>query len=208
MRLLIDLYHDHNLRDDGGLDRRVFRQKFDRAHVVEHGVHQIWEFQTGGQWTDSRGAAACHIGPTGDAKDFFDRIDILLGEGLLQVIPHLCEGEELDSEIIHSYGTDWSQKGISELENTVGDAANEAARAMAHQLGFVTCSVGSVRFLAPVPRNFPQVQMVGIARLRYRPHTKRTAAWWEKSQVVLRQHLQHYQQLKENAEKAGAAREA
>jgi hypothetical protein len=33
--------------------------------------------------------------------------------------------------------------------------------------------------LVPVLRHFANVQMIGVARLRYRPHTKLTAAWWK-----------------------------
>jgi len=36
------------------------------------------------------------------------------------------------------------------------------------------------KWLVPVQAHMERVQLVGIARLRYRPKTKATAAWWAK----------------------------
>ena len=50
-------------------------------------------------------------------------------------------------------------------------------------------------WLAPVPRHITNVQMVGIARLRYRPKTRKTAAWWADLQAKGEGFLRRYEAL-------------
>jgi hypothetical protein len=53
--------------------------------------------------------------------------------------------------------------------------------------------MGSVQ--VPVPRHVANVQMVGIARLRYRPRNRRTAAWWAGLQAKAERFLREYEAL-------------
>jgi hypothetical protein len=41
LRLLIDLYHAQNLRDDGGISRKIIRQRYERARVGQQGVYDV-----------------------------------------------------------------------------------------------------------------------------------------------------------------------
>ena len=50
-------------------------------------------------------------------------------------------------------------------------------------------------YLAPVARDYPEVQMVGIARLRYRPHTGRTGEWRARLDEKLPGLIAKYQEL-------------
>lgn len=50
-------------------------------------------------------------------------------------------------------------------------------------------------YLARVARDYPDVQMVGIARLRYRPHTGRTGEWQATLYEKLPGFIAKYQEL-------------
>jgi hypothetical protein len=52
-----------------------------------------------------------------------------------------------------------------------------------------------IHLLAPVPRHIANVQMIGIARLRYRPRTKLTSAWWADLNCNAEKHLAHYAEI-------------
>ena len=39
------------------------------------------------------------------------------------------------------------------------------------------------------------VQLISVARLRYRPHTKLTAAWWAETNTVCDAHIAEYEAL-------------
>jgi hypothetical protein len=127
---------------------------------------------------------------------FWERLKQLEEQGLIDFIPHLCEGDTADAELIHPFGIDWSEKGLENRENAVGQAAYRAGMVMRKQ--------GDNRkwteYLAPVPRGYPDVQMVGVARLRYRPHTKRTSQWWAVLQARLPEYIKTYEALREKTE--------
>jgi len=117
-------------------------------------------------------------------------------QGLIEFIPHLCECTGADAEPIHPYGVDWSPSGLKNLENAVGHAAHEAGRAMRKN----SEPMKDRGYLAPVRRDYPDVQMVGIARLRYRPHTKRTSEWWAVLHKELPKFIETYNALRDKAE--------
>jgi len=201
LRLLVDLYHEQNLRDDGGIDRKVLRQAYDRLQVGEQGIYLVWAFRFGGEFMNWTETTLCHkiVGPNG-ASEFFNRLEILKEEGLLTFIPHLCESSDVQSEIIHPYGTDWTEKGLGDLENTLGRAAYQAGCAMADPRKREDAENTRFFLIAPGSSAYPNLQLVGIARLHYRPHTKRTTSWWKELQTKIPAHIEQYKQLEANAE--------
>jgi hypothetical protein len=205
LRLLIDLYHDQNLRDDGGIHRNVVRLEFDRVKVGEQGIYFVWAFKSKNcsiTWTKT---STCHR-TEGDqpASIFFNRLDVLRQEGLLTFIPHLCESSDVESEIIHPYGADWTEHGLNDLENALGLAAYRAGCAMADPNKRKDAENSGFFLTAPGSSAYPDVQLIGIARLRYRPHTKRTASWWGELQSSIPQHIERYKLLEAKAEEARA----
>jgi len=60
-------------------------------------------------------------------------------------------------------------------------------------------------WLVPVPAHLLNVAMVGIARLRYRPHTRLTAAWCRNLQETGVAYLQRYTDLAESRATARSA---
>ena len=50
LRLLVDLYHDHYLREDGGVSRQIIWEKFERFEVGRQAQFTVWGFSREGQW--------------------------------------------------------------------------------------------------------------------------------------------------------------
>jgi hypothetical protein len=105
-------------------------------------------------------------------------------------VPTLVEGEGSDAEIIHPYG----MRNAESLEDRLGRAAHDAALSMLTDRQHEWAAEQELR-LAPVPRHITNVQMIGIARLRYRPKTRKTAAWWADLQAKGEGFLQKYEAL-------------
>jgi hypothetical protein len=196
LRLLIDLYHAQHLRDDGGISRSVLSQEFKRSRVGERGIYIVWSFAPSQRWVFSSSITLPHWKKeTENRLVFWDRLQQLTDLGLVELIPHLCESEKPDGEIIHPYGIDWRTGELEGLENRAGLAAHRAGLEMRDKRQPLTFG----EYLAPVPRDYSEVAMVGIGRLRYRPHTKLTSQWWAKLQTRLPGIISHYEALQMNA---------
>jgi hypothetical protein len=200
LRLFIDLYHAQNLRDDGGISRTITWHQYERVKVGQQGPYDVWGFQSASLYVNWVGPAVCHRrdeltnterkAGKNRAVDFFRQMEQLADLGLIEWVPHLFESDEPDAEIIHALGS----AGSDSLEDRIGFAAEEAGLAMLNdqQHQYVE-SVGPR--LVPVLRHISDVQMIGIARLRYRPHTKLTAAWWKDLYTTGEKYLAQYEAL-------------
>ena len=65
-------------------------------------------------------------------------------------------------------------------------------RRAGHAAGVVD---NDIRQLVTVPRHIVNIQVIGIARLRYRPHTKMTSAWWADLNANAEKHLVRYAEI-------------
>ena len=54
-------------------------------------------------------------------------------------------------------------------------------------------------WVVPIKRHMANVQLISVARLRYRPHTKLTAAWWAETNTVCEAHIAEYEALESRA---------
>jgi hypothetical protein len=192
MRLLVELYHTQSLRDDGGISPWVMHKKYKKVSALEYGPWAIWAFSKIGStiypsaWpfpTYANGWVSGH-----GEHPVFKSISILTSEGLLGFVPHLWDNETEQAEIIHPYGANGEGEA---LEIAIGDAAHQAASAM---LGD-RCDEYIGDHLAPVKRSIKNVCMIGVARLRYRPQTKRTAAWFAELNESGAEFLRQYNKL-------------
>lgn len=187
VRLLVDCYSEHHLVEDGGISRTFVHQKHERVRVGQQGVYVVWGFHPGRTRVIWKGFTAPHYrNPTPDelkadpsAKagvDFFRRFGTLEHVGLVAWVPHLVESDAPDAQPIHPAG-----QGPTTPESTLDDAIGHAA----HQAGLAMLTPGQQEWaesnnlqLVPVPAHRADVQLGGVARLRHRPHTRGTAAWW------------------------------
>jgi hypothetical protein len=177
LRLLVDLYDGENLAEDGGVSRRFIYEKYDRFEVGNWGEYVVWGFRRGTRYVTWHGFTLCHQRsdkPQGERGcDFFPRLETLTSLGLVEWVGMLTEGEEADAQPLHPL-TAPDPEGI---EAQIGTAAREAAELMVTPSQLAWARTQSLQ-LVPVPRHFKNVQLFGMARLRYRPQTQLTAAWW------------------------------
>jgi hypothetical protein len=199
LRLLIDLYHAHNLREDGGVVRRLMRKEYERVKVGEGAQYTVWGFSISREYvTWEAGLTSPHRREKlteGEQKagenpgiDFFRRTKQLNDLGLIEWVPHLIESAEESGEIIHPLNMGHSES----IEDRLGRAAYAAGYVLVTEGQYDWAVENGIDQLVPVPRHIANVQMVGIARLRYRPHTRMTAAWWAELNVNAEKHLAQY----------------
>jgi hypothetical protein len=60
----------------------------------------------------------------------------------------------------------------------------------------------------PVSRAMPNIEMIGVARLLYRPHTSRTASWYAQLQQSGSKWVEKYQELAARAQTSKNAKRA
>jgi hypothetical protein len=183
LRMLVDFYHAQNLREDGGVGRQFTYQEYERFEVGRQAQFTIWGFRYKYGAVTWKGPTACHrrenltaeekAAGKNEGIDFFRRQEQLTDLGLIEWVPHLFESGDPSAEIIHPVGISDSRS----LDDRLGDAAHMAGLAMLTDRQREWSDEKGLR-LVPVPRHIANVQMIGVARLRYRPHTRITAAWW------------------------------
>jgi hypothetical protein len=179
LRLLIDLYYAHHLESDSGVLTKYLREDYERLRVGEQGPYTLWGFR-------SAGKGGCWDGPLADhkARRFEEGEDhpawssvLLLEEmGLMSFMPHLYPNADPRQEPLHSLGE--LLAGAEPEEEELRVAANAAAVAML-QLGQIDSAylAGGYDLLLPALSWMKDVQVRGVVRLRYRPHTSATAKW-------------------------------
>ena len=121
----------------------------------------------------------------------FGRTAQLSDISLIEWVPHLVESAEESGEIIHPL----CMGGSESIEDRLGRAAHEAGRALVTEGQYEWAIENGIHQLVPVPRHISNVQMIGIARLRYRPHTRMTAAWWADLNANAEKHLARYAEI-------------
>lgn len=183
LRLFVELYSGQNLIEDLGVSRQILFQQYKRTLVAEFAEWNIWGFDldgtrggyhpvakshyTQGKWNITKGDFEV------DPKAFFARVKQLEDLGLLQWVPVVFESDSFDAEPMFELGDPTS---------VVPSAADEAADALlAKRFGSETAVAKEVEpfdFYLPVLRHVSKVQVIGVGRLRYRPHTSMTSTWW------------------------------
>jgi hypothetical protein len=208
LRLAVDLYRAQNLREDGGVSRQIVWQQFDRFEVGRRGQHTVWGFRPGlftvhwGELTNPHRrneqdlSKEEKLAGKNPGVDFFDRSDALRQIGFIEWVPHLMESAGDDAEIIHPLG----QRGpdSTELEDILTTVAHEAACALLTERQRQWASSEGL-ILVPVENHKKKVQVIGIARLRYRPKTRLTSAWWADFQSKGYEYALRYVEIAENA---------
>lgn len=207
LRLALDLYGSQNLREDGGISRHIVITSYNRTQVGQCGEYVIWGFERDLQvvsWTDitiphrrEKLSATEKKQGKNAGVDFFRRVAELVGCGAIEWIPYLVESGKDDSEVIHPCGHGNSES----IEDRLGRAAEEAANGMVTE-GRREYARNNGLTLTPVKAHIANVQMVGVARLRYRPRTAMTGAWWANLNVKADKYLAEYARLCERVKAA------
>ena len=209
LRLLVDLYHAHNLREDGGISRTHIRQKYERLRVGQRAQFAVWGFRYRSGYVMWPALLRCHrrVELTPEEQqaganagvDYFRREQQLTRLGLLEWVPMLVESDGPEAEVIHPVG----MGGGDSLEDQIGTAAHHAALSMLTEAQQGWAEREGLR-LVPVPQHVANVQVAGTARLLYRPRTRMTAAWWADLQGRGRGYLENYLRLSGPADREAA----
>lgn len=182
LRLLVDLYGAQKLDEDGGVHFRCVRQEYERHEVGERGPFVVWGFAPGtvGVSPDASFVVPHLTGEKGEeGRDkgldgFLTCWRRLRDLGLVEMVAHLVYADTAEGEIFHPMALEGT--GL-EVEREVRRAAEAAVWRMATPEQLDWAEGRGVAALAPVARHIEGVQMLGIARLRYRPRTNRTRAF-------------------------------
>jgi hypothetical protein len=208
LRLFVNLYSAHNLRDDGGISPRLIRTNFDRQMIGQQGAYIVWGFKTSekgwGTLWEKGPFAGFEPAKPGEKAPVWVSVELLQSMGLLSFVPHIFENDTKTAEPIHSYGI----AGVGEaLEQEIGNAANLAARAMALPSKLTEAAEGGFEYFCPVLKTIPAVQMIGVGRLTYRPNTRRTKAWFAELHNTAPEWIQTYADLLSRADIASGRRQ-
>jgi hypothetical protein len=177
LRLFGELYAEQNLREDGGISRGVTERRFEREKIGQRGAHVVWYFTAGNDWVTWCDATRPHRIETkkkgeNNASDFFRRSHLLESAGLIEWVPYLFEGP--NGEPIHPLA--WNGMPMEQDLYRACVAAGEALLTEQQREWLHLNRNGG--WLVAAAAHIAEVTMFGIARLRYRPHTRMTAAWW------------------------------
>jgi hypothetical protein len=182
LQLLVSLYHAQALASDGGIHWRRIRQDFRREIVWEWGAYVIYGFEPAKMfaWQDAPFVNQHMTGKTDPTSGhdagwpvFWAAWKQLVRFGLVAFVNHLVEADNDTADIIHPYAVDNGE----EAERSVAEAAHSAAERMLPELRLRKADDKGL-LLAPILAHFREVQMVGVARLRYRARTAATSEWY------------------------------
>lgn len=203
LRLFSELYASQNLREDGGVSKDVVYRSFDRERIGQQGTQVVWYFthkSTSFRWgpvTEPHRRTPTSKSEKADTyfagKAFWDRLGKIEAAGLIEWVPYLFEGPE--GEAIHPLA--WSGMDI---ERALYGACREAGAALltrAQEVWLMENRTGG--WLVPAPAYMGEVTMIGLMRLRYRPHTRMTSAWWADYSVRCAQFTAAYRGIRAKA---------
>jgi hypothetical protein len=199
LRLFVALYDSSDLPNDGGVSRFSLRQNHTLTKVSERGASTIWGFGSGTSTTSSGELHKPFLtGKLNEERkdlgltDFWASLSALEDCGLLEFIPHVFESEKPEAEMLHAYPV---KDGACEpWERSVALAAH-AAGVVCIAVGQKEWAVQQARHLLPVPSHIANLAVIGIARLRYRPQTRMTAAWFARSKASSEAWLPIYEKI-------------
>jgi hypothetical protein len=197
LRLFIDLYHAHSLTANGGIDPFIVWQRYERKLIGEQGLFNVWAFKPETAYLRLDGPLQAHESRGKHPASAVDSVQNLQTQGLLTFVPHLWEHDSRQAEVIHAYGIPGYGE---EFEIKVGEAAHTAAFMMALDSKIKAAATEGYVYLAPVRKTLPNVQLVGIGRLRYRPHTSKTSEWLAELAKSAPGWVQHYREMAEKGQ--------
>lgn len=179
LRLFIELYYSQNLAADGGLSRSVYYLKYGKTAYCEHGQYVFVGFDSPIAWVSwSTEITKAHYVQVTKAEEkagknsaalFFKRIGTLRDLGLLEYSACLFESDDIDSEMLFPVnGPTSDERSVHEMAEATGERVLPDWR----------WGSNPHEYLIPLYRHQEKAELYGIFRLRYRPHTSLTSAWW------------------------------
>jgi hypothetical protein len=206
LRLFVDLYGAHGLRDDGGVSRSVTYQAFTRHTVGEFAEYTVYGFAQGSTFVVWDGPvtephkrhnltnAERKAGIT-QGTDFFHRLGALQALRLFEWVPTLWEHDGPDAEPIHPVHL----ASLIPIESALAEAADAAGRVLVMESQLRRAEDEDCTFFVPVLRHLVNATVIGIARMKYRPRTRSTSMWFAGLHGEGSVHVEQYEALTERA---------
>lgn len=173
LRAFIELYALHDLAGDGGLPRTLIWKPYDvREHICDRGQFKVYGFRSSKsmRYCNTNGPLKVFQGRKEGKGTAWEFIGALEDMGLIESVDYLAESDDSESELIHALTGD---------EHAAATAS--AAAAMASELpGGFKYEADNFSYVLPVIKHMTKAAVIGVFRLKYRPHTSRTAAWYAK----------------------------
>ena len=175
LQAFVELYALQDLEGDGGLPRNLIRCEKTRTHICDAGQFRVYGFddKQGNLWVKGpleRFRQETKPAP-GDDWPSWKFIKALQSLGLLETVYHLVEGEAPEAELMHAITGD-------QYAHQTMIAAEDALASLPEWITARQASAGH-QFTLPVLRHIEAASVVGVARLKHRPHTEATGRWWE-----------------------------
>jgi hypothetical protein len=207
LRLLIELYAAQFLPNFGGVPRELLKVVLGRDRIGEQGPFVVWGFRPKHSIADAALARPFFTGEittrdngrrldAGWDAAFWPAIDTLIDLGLVERVGMLLDGDDDEAEIIHPY----AMRGGEPAEYELARAAHHAALAMVTDGQRDWAERNGYEWLIPVPRHIGKATVVEVYRLKYRPHTAATAAWYALMQQTTAQYLDRYRAMLKDRE--------
>jgi hypothetical protein len=179
LRLFIDLYFFHDLAEQSGVLRSVLNGEYDSRRAGEFAEFPLLAFRkrTRKVYRTADEAIWAHFGPAGNsgaAEAFWERLQLLDVLGLISWIPYLWESNETFSLAIHPVAIDEGE----EPERNIGTAADAAGRSCLPASQLVELRTRREQVVPVHSHRATRAHVSSVMRMKYRPQTKATAAWW------------------------------
>jgi hypothetical protein len=202
LQLLIELYSVQFLPNYGGVPRDLLKGVFERAKVGEQGPFVVWGFRPKHTTADRSlygPFLTGHIATRDDGTkcdagmelSFWPATHTLVNLGLVERVGMLLDGDDDQAEIIHPYAI----RGGEPAERELALAAQKAAMAMVTEGQLNWAVENGHRHLVPVRKHMANATLAELFRLKYRPHTSATAAWFALMQQTTSEYLGHYRAM-------------
>lgn len=198
LRLFVELYHSQNLAADGGISRAVYFSRYKKATYCENGAHMFLGFDATGTCSTTWNTEVVRThritvstsekkAGRNEGSDFFDRMRTLDDLGFLEYSVCLFESDDKEAEML------FPVDGPTAEEKGVHACALEAGERVLQDWQY---NNNGHEYLIPVLRHQSKAELVGIYRLRHRPHTRTTGAWWAILQEKVKQAKEGFDQIR------------
>jgi hypothetical protein len=194
LRMFVTMYHMHALSHEGGIASSEFCRAYKRADVALVDRYRVWAFEPAGFKCEGSLSELYmpffdDLGADQGDDAFWEALHLLERLGYVSFVPHLFESAGGDAEIIHpmnKMGTGYGD--VTSAEAALYESASAAALTLLDQELGKTAPISAI--VVPVRSHISAVEMRGVCRLRYRPHTAVTAEWlkWSAKWVEWRRH--------------------
>lgn len=188
LRLLIDLYWFHDIADDGGI--RDIHVIYDKTHIAEKAQFNILGFNQSGaiSVTSDHPVTAPHLDYTQEPpfEQFWDRFKALIALGLVYEVPTLFDAPS--GEVIVPVCNPFDEQPVKDIcliaEKVLPDVYDPI--------------FAKYEFKLLVLKHMKSATLKGMYVLRYRQHTKKTAAGYAKTMERIASYLVPIKELSRN----------